>query len=158
MRGHWFDPGPWHTKVVKNGISCSSLGTQTYWVELGLVDPQCQDYVTGCDIMSSVWGMILQWGSTTKVSTKLPVATRHHHDMTEKLLKVTLNTYTRTKLIFCPKSLWQDPHGKHGLSGAHKNQMSRAMRKCDLCHTRTTKVQISLRICAVWSAPLLFAA
>ena len=27
-----------------------------------------------------------------------------------------------------------------------------------LCHTRTTKVQISLRIRAVWSAPLLFAA
>ena len=34
-----FDPGPWHTKVVKNGSSCSSLGTQTYGVELGLVDP-----------------------------------------------------------------------------------------------------------------------
>ena len=27
-----------------------------------------------------------------------------------------------------------------------------------LCHMRTTKAQISLRICAVWSAPLLFAA
>ena len=37
--GHRFDPGPRHTKVVKNGISCSSLGTQTYGVELGLVDP-----------------------------------------------------------------------------------------------------------------------
>ena len=34
-----FDPGPRHTKVVKNGTSCSSLGTQTYGVELGLVDP-----------------------------------------------------------------------------------------------------------------------
>ena len=32
--GHGFDP-----KVVKNGTSCSSLGTQTYGVELGLVDP-----------------------------------------------------------------------------------------------------------------------
>ena len=37
--GHGFDPGPRHTKVVKNGTSCSSLGTQTYGVELGLVDP-----------------------------------------------------------------------------------------------------------------------
>ena len=37
--GHCFDPGPRHTKVVKTGTSCSSLGTQTYGVELGLVDP-----------------------------------------------------------------------------------------------------------------------
>ena len=36
---HGFDPGQRHTKVVKNGTSCSSLGTQTYGVELGLVDP-----------------------------------------------------------------------------------------------------------------------
>ena len=42
--------------------------------------------------MSSVWGMILQWGSTIKVSLELPVATRHRRDMTEKLLKATLNT------------------------------------------------------------------
>ena len=37
--GHGLDPGPRHTKVVKNGTSCSSLGNQTYGVELGLVDP-----------------------------------------------------------------------------------------------------------------------
>ena len=37
--GPGFDPGPRHTKVVKNGTSCSSLDTQTYGVELGLVDP-----------------------------------------------------------------------------------------------------------------------
>ena len=36
--------------------------------------------------------------------------------------------------------------------------MSRAMRKCVFSHMRTTKAQISLRIRAVWSAPLLFAA
>ena len=38
--GHGFDPGPRHTEVVKNSTSCSSLGTQTYRVELhvGLVD------------------------------------------------------------------------------------------------------------------------
>ena len=35
--------------------------------------------------------MMLQWGSTIKVSIELPVATRHRHDMTEKLLKATLN-------------------------------------------------------------------
>ena len=36
--------------------------------------------------------------------------------------------------------------------------LSRAMRKCVLCHMRTTKAQISLRIRAVGSAHLLFAA
>ena len=41
--------------------------------------------------MSSVREMILQWGSTIKVSIELPVATRHCRDMTEKLLKATLN-------------------------------------------------------------------
>ena len=37
---HMFNPGLWHTKVVKNGTTCScaSLGTQTYGVELGVVD------------------------------------------------------------------------------------------------------------------------
>ena len=30
--------------------------------------------------------------------------------------------------------------------------------KTCLCHMRTTKVQVSLHICTVWSAPLLFAA
>ena len=47
--------------------------------------------MTGCGIMSSLWGMILQRRSTIKVSIKLPVATRHRRDMTEKLLKATLN-------------------------------------------------------------------
>ena len=35
--------------------------------------------------------MILQWRNTIKVSIELPVATRHRHDVTEKLLKATLN-------------------------------------------------------------------
>ena len=39
MGGHGFDSGPRHTKFVKNNASCSSLGTQTYGAELGLVDP-----------------------------------------------------------------------------------------------------------------------
>ena len=40
--------------------------------------------MTGYGIMSSVWGMILQRGSTIKVSTELHVAKRHRRDMTEK--------------------------------------------------------------------------
>ena len=36
--------------------------------------------------------------------------------------------------------------------------LNQAMRKCVFCHIWTTKAQISLRIRAVWSAPLLFAA
>ena len=39
-----------------------------------------------------------------------------------------------------------------------RSKMGQVMRKCVLCHMRTTKVQISLRIRTVWSAPLLFAA
>ena len=37
--GHGFDLGPRNTKVDNNGTSYSSLGTQTYGVDLGLVDP-----------------------------------------------------------------------------------------------------------------------
>ena len=39
--------------------------------------------------------MCLRWdlsvGSTLKMSIELPVTFRHHRDMTERLLKVTLN-------------------------------------------------------------------
>ena len=37
--GGGFKPQPGHTKVFKNGTSCSLLGVQNYGVELGLVDP-----------------------------------------------------------------------------------------------------------------------
>ena len=37
MGGHGLDPGPQHTKVIKNGTCYSSLGTQINGVELGLV-------------------------------------------------------------------------------------------------------------------------
>ena len=37
--GHGLDPGLRLTKVVKNGTSCSSFGTQIDGVELGPVDP-----------------------------------------------------------------------------------------------------------------------
>ena len=43
--------------------------------------------------------MILQRGSTIKVSIELPVATRHRRDMTEILLKATLNPNSHTQLI-----------------------------------------------------------
>ena len=45
--------------------------------------------MTGCGIVSSVWGMILQCCSTIKVSIELPVTTRYRRDMTEKLVKAT---------------------------------------------------------------------
>ena len=61
------------------------LTWKSYWLM------QCQDNATGCGIMSHVWGMMLQWSSTIKVSIELPVATRYRHDMTEKLLKAKLN-------------------------------------------------------------------
>ena len=52
--------------------------------------------------MSSVWDMLLQWGSTIKVIIELPVTTKHRRDMTEKLLKATLNpnspTHTHTRI------------------------------------------------------------
>ena len=41
--------------------------------------------------MSSALGMVLQRLNTIKVSTELPVATRYRRDMTEQLLKATLN-------------------------------------------------------------------
>ena len=52
--------------------------------------------------MSRVWDMILQWGSTIKVSIELPVTTRHCRDMTEKLLKamLNLNTHTHTHTVW----------------------------------------------------------
>ena len=84
--GHRFDSRPWHTEVVKNGTSCSSFGTQTYGVELGLDWPSVR--IMWLSVVSC---MILQWGSTIKVSIELLVATRHWRDMTYKLLKAMLN-------------------------------------------------------------------
>ena len=54
--------------------------------------------MTGCGIMSSVGGMILQRGSTVKLSIEVPASTRHRRDITEKLLKVTLNQNKQTQL------------------------------------------------------------
>ena len=46
----------------------------------------------------------------------------------------------------------------HDGSRTFQHYISRAMRKHVLCHMRTTKAQISLRTCAVWSAPVMMAA
>ena len=59
-------------------LAAPRLAHKTYRVELGLVNPVSRPNVTGCGIMSSVWGMIFQLGSTVKVSVELHVATRHH--------------------------------------------------------------------------------
>ena len=58
---------------------------------------------------------------------------------------------------WCPYNM--SPKGAEGIANSvDADYMDQVMRKCVLWHMRTTKVQISLRIRAVWSAPLLFAA
>ena len=54
--------------------------------------------------MSSVRGMILQWGSTIKVSIE------HRRDITEKLLKATLNPKQQQQQFFLqdPPVFYQD--------------------------------------------------
>ena len=47
--------------------------------------------MSGYGIMSSVWGMILQRGSTKTWATNLSVATKNRRDMTEQLLKAKFN-------------------------------------------------------------------
>ena len=50
--------------------------------------------------MSSVWDMILQWGSTIKVSIELPAATRHRRDMAEKIVESDVKPeYTHTPIL-----------------------------------------------------------
>ena len=61
---HGFDPGPRHTKVIKNGTSCSSLGTQTYWVELGLVEPLVSPHEKYADSHVPYPEVVLNQGST----------------------------------------------------------------------------------------------
>ena len=71
--GHRFDPRPRHTKVVKNGTSCSSLITQTYGIELGLVVTSVRIMwlgVVSCQV-SGVW----YFSEAIKVSIELPAAT-----------------------------------------------------------------------------------
>ena len=51
-------PGSSSDRVSAAASNCSSLSTQTYGAELGLVDPVSNN-MTGCGVMSSVWSMIL---------------------------------------------------------------------------------------------------
>ena len=68
-------------------------------------------------------------------------------------------------IYFNSSAFTTEPRSKAVICPSFKNQwlkrlsyLSRTMRKCVLCHMRTTKAQIRLRIRAVWSAPLFFAA
>ena len=61
--------------------------------------------MTGCGIMSSVWDMILQGGSTIKVSIELPVANRHRRDMTEKLLNSNTHTHFMFSILYLVKNI-----------------------------------------------------
>ena len=84
--------------------------------------------------------MILQWGGTKKVSTELPVATRHRRDMTEKLLKATLNpNKQQQQQPFC------------FLRTVRQLNMNRIVTKPTKWHVRPAKTQISLGICPFWS-------
>ena len=59
--------------------------------------------------MSRVRGMILQWGSTIKVSIQLPDATVMWRDMTKKMSKATLKGMCILLTLphsFPPSSLW----------------------------------------------------
>ena len=62
----------------------------------------------------------------------------------------------QSALSFIIDTAYTEHHS--GNSVASSVYVGQVMRKCVLCYMRTTKVQISLRIHAVWSAPLLFAA
>ena len=65
-----------------------------YGIELDRWSTECQD---------NVWyhfKCLGLWGSTIKLSIKFPVATRHRRDMTEKLLKATLNPNKQQQQYF----------------------------------------------------------
>ena len=49
------------------------------------------------------------------------------------------------------------PRPSNSLKNNHGDHMCQVMQKRVLCHMRTTKAQISLRIRAIWSAPLFAA-
>ena len=85
-------------------------------------------------IMSGVGSMILPLGSFIKVSTELPVATRHRRDMPEKNVE-----------------------GNVEPEQTNTHDMSQLMRLWYLSHRRPAKAQASLRILAVSPEPSLFA-
>ena len=71
--------------------------------------------------------------------------------------KISKHFFFLNKLVIkyyrnVPKWIRNSLKAKSGLTHEPRHE------KTCLCHMRTTKVQISLCICTVWSAPLLFAA
>ena len=117
--------------------------------------------------MSSVCGMILQWGSAIKVSNELPVVTRHRRDMTEKLLKATLNP-NKQQQLFIPEiwaASWQNQQNglcaQRRLRSALASALSDQSLRCPYEETlgpqlpteRTAKTLIRLSGCPGWSEP-----
>ena len=113
--------------------------------------------------MSCVGGLILQWGSTIKVSKELPVATRHRLDTTEKLLKATLNPNKQQQRIVNWAASWQNQQNgmcaQRRLRSAWASAQSDQSLRCAfswLLRTqsflvRTAKTQIRLGGCPGWS-------
>ena len=135
--GHRFNPGPWHTKVIKNGTSCSSHGTQTYGLELGQVNLSGQ-----CDW---VWYRVKCLVHDTSV--------RQHYKSEH-----WAPCCNQTPLWYDWKIIESDVKPKQITTSLDaSNAVEPRHEKTCLCYMRTTKAQISLHIRAVWSAPLLFA-
>ena len=87
------------------------------------------------------------------------------HAVAHLLFIIRIVCLGRTKFTignkFCDFGLFFALLGKYWtlfyIFGKQHSYLSPVMRKCVLCHMGTTKAQISLRIRAVWPAPLLFA-
>ena len=101
------------------------------------------------------------------ILSKLILQTRMHSHPVGLLPyspKPSLVAYVISTIISWAGSLIKQPYpysDKKTWAGPWENVsyvICEHMRKHVLCHMRTTKVQISLRIRAVWSAPLLFTA
>ena len=89
--------GPCHTKTFFNGTRCSVCGVQCKRYSWDYI-ARFQYHVTRWGIMSSVWNMIFQWGSIIKFNIGFTITTTYCCDMTERLLKATLNTNQPTNL------------------------------------------------------------
>ena len=85
-------------------------------------------------------GVIFQWGGTLKVSIQLSVTSRHRHDITKRLLKVTFIPNTQTIYnhnakyidvckVFDKKNKWKYPGNatimKHNPPEAPKGEMKK---------------------------------
>ena len=84
-------PGRVIPKTLKTVPAALSLGTQHQESRTKTGQLSFSIMWLGGISCQSVWGVIFQWGSTLKVNIELPVTSRHRRDMTERLLKATLN-------------------------------------------------------------------